>query len=1428
MNRSMKIRNPIRLFQYVLLIVLILIRFVVFAQNNFTCSDNLYQVVNGKDLKYLNPATGEYVTIGTSAINYNGAGFNYQDNYIYGIGSGNVLVRIDNTGQATDLGSIQGFSVLSYSGDLDTLGNWVGFRKASNTWRMNTIDVSAATPVAIEDAVTELSGEGSAANCADISFNAISGKFYGMNSGKLIEFDPVNKTVKVIADYSEQAAGGSYGAVWSDSAGNTYFFNNGTGNIYKAVINSAAEVESFGFVAVSAPNGMNDGMSCALGAPPVFPEICNNGFDDDGDGLVDCEDPDCTGTTECGVSATVYSSEKGCEGSIVTNHLFFTNHSNLSNSITVTDVMPAGFTFLQDTIEFDAGGSSSFLNQPAEGDQGTLMWGTFQLAAGETVRISYDMLVGSGVSYGTNQNLVTAELSREQTILTPSQLSNTIEIAEECPAPNVFNCEPAFYQVYKKRGKEQPNLYGKLDPITGDYLQIAVASDYANGLGFDVNTGLVYGASGKRFIQLDEDGLVIDQGITFDKKVYRGDINQNSEWYGVVGGDMVKINVSGTPQLTATYAGEGLPGWDIAYNEDGHFYSIHNGTLYKFDTGTNLKSTIASLTGAGLPTSGGYGAQWTGSDGYLYASHNASGSILRIDVATGEARIVSSSVSGLSKNDGFSCPMEIPAVYEFDYGDNSRLPQSRILAYKQDISNDGLPDYAMVWLGNTVDFDTSDPANVDADGDSDDGVSVNTRINNNQVTTILGLNANHAVSCYYLLGIDWDDDGAFDEVIAGNQALEGAASIPVALNVPAGFINGNVNVRAMVSEQELTTDHISGDIVAMGEVEDYRLLITSDEDCSNGIDDDADGLIDCDDPDCAGVASCPETPTGPGGGDGGLESNDRLADKIAAVRFARAKNPTVDYDDKKALPRLERGTAYGKSTAGKLQNDAGIERFIPIDVIEGAETYVTSPNHLTDITNATEVFAADVFRGDSRVAAILALTSENGVYEHTKYVCDRLSGSEILDILNYQIDEQHAFQIAKMLLPGGNVEYATSFSVREEGADFVLESHWNLEFYTPEVTYYNFQIWAASTEKLSTLVNEMLRLLQLDRPIAQWAIGDAPEFFVNKAEVSYGQLSMQVTNRSEEDQIMATGFYRSTETANKEQFEELLTLQPRDQEELQLNVTGIYDLGLTFSGDRIAMPDVIFMADGVWGTDFDEQIEQVDEFTISTGQASQHVTRALERDVRLAGEVQESVAVFRSLNATWRPTDISKYNYLTFAASGTAQVEVTLVKSGVKDWADQPRFFFNLVGTEREIQIHKGDFMVGEDISREWDDIVSVVFDVRGNQSYPTSFELDVSNVGFTNNIITSVGETEVVPHTVYPNPAKDHFTFSFTSGQPDDYALVLVTQTGQVLKEWNGMIEAGANQLVIDGLPDTKGLYFYQFTTGSGQQAKGKVFVID
>ena len=195
---------------------------------------------------------------------------------------------------------------------------------------------------------------------------------------------------------------------------------------------------------------------------------------------------------------------------------------------------------------------------------------------------------------------------------------------------------------------------------------------------------------------MDADGTVIYKGIDFAKNVYRGDMDTLSHWYGAVGGDMVKIDVNG-PTLLDTYIGEALPGWDMAYNIDGNFYSIHNNTIYKFDTQTNTKSTLGTVEGVGIPT-GGYGGQWTGSDGYLYASHNSSGSIVRVNVVSLEARIVSSSIDNLSKNDGFSCPLSIPAVFEFDYSDNSNLPQSRVLSYYQDLDGDNVPNYSTTWL----------------------------------------------------------------------------------------------------------------------------------------------------------------------------------------------------------------------------------------------------------------------------------------------------------------------------------------------------------------------------------------------------------------------------------------------------------------------------------------------------------------------------------------------------------------------------------------------------------------------------------------------------------------------------------------------------------------------------------------------------------
>ncbi len=612
-----------------------------------------------------------------------------------------------------------------------------------------------------------------------------------------------------------------------------------------------------------------------------FPvEICGDGIDNDGDGNADCIDADCDNITPCqDIGGVIFATDQSGPSGVVAYQVFLTNNSTTTANFSISETLPIGFAFSQDTVDFEGAGSYSKTIYPNENEIINLQWGTITLPAGETVRLAYEVIVGSGVpngSYANKIELIGADL-------TAGFLSTLVNIDSDLTEnPSTYVCEPAFYQVYKRSGNNQPNVYGKLDPVTGDYDQIAIASDFANGLGFDTNTGLVFGASGNKFIQLDADGIVIDLGIRFPKNCFKGDMHPNGYWYGTVGSDMYKVNPS-VPEIVDIHYGQGLTGWDFAYNIDDNFYAVHKTKLYKFDTSTNNSSFVGDITGDNLPNSG-YGGQWTGSDGFLYGSNNSTGKIVRVDVESLEARVVSTATGGLSKNDGFSCPMDIPAVYEFDYGDNSALPDVRILTYYQDIGNDGVPDYTTVFLGSTVDYDETDPKNANADGDNDDGFSITEVVNQGSIEASLLLNSNASLTAFYVIGIDWDDDGVFDDVILGNRSVNGLTNTFVTLAIPEDFTGGQVNARAVVSETPLTVSAISGDQIVMGEVEDLLLNVQfSSEICNNCIDDDGDGLADCLDPDCAGSASCGEICYNgiDDDGDGQIDENDSDCPSVA-------------------------------------------------------------------------------------------------------------------------------------------------------------------------------------------------------------------------------------------------------------------------------------------------------------------------------------------------------------------------------------------------------------------------------------------------------------------------------------------------------------------------------------------------------------------
>ncbi len=587
--------------------------------------------------------------------------------------------------------------------------------------------------------------------------------------------------------------------------------------------------------------------------------------------------------------------------------------------------------------------------------------------------------------------------------------------------------------------------------------------------------------------------------------------------------------------------------------------------------------------------------------------------------------------------------------------------------------------------------------------------------------------------------------------------------------------------------------------------------------CGNGVDDDGDGLIDCDDPDCVAYVDCVYTES-TGGGGSGFESNNRLADKIAKRNYSRTLNNEINVKVDIPSRKINRG-----AFAGVRNGD--VTAFIPVDAIPNTQTYTSTPTDIVELTNAIDVYSVDYFQDNARVASILATESENGVYEHTKYICDRLQGSILEDIWKYKLDDDNEYIVSKYQQPDGIIEYSTTISFFK-GADnqYRLESHWNLVDYPANSEYYTFQLWANNMLNLEFLVGEMLGLIENDAPIQSYNLGQIPNLYVRNARYENHILTMDIVNASGATSLTIDASALETELATDEIRQFVFPLTGEMEQTLTLDTEGVYAMGLSFHHENETVADAIYMADGVWGLDYGAGAS-INEYEVSTNtEILNPDDRLIERNINFRAEVTEYVGLYRSMNAAYTAEDLSAYNALSFFASGQGMIEVTLVKESVSDWLEQPRTYITLDADGSEFDLSIADFnsILG---LQDWSDIKMLVFTMASDGQTPVDFELNLADVRFRDASSTSTFETIYGQGSlVMPNPVVDEAQLLFEVEQDTGFDLSIYSVDGKLIHSDNGIANAGKNSYTVLNNDYQSGLYFYEINTDNGQKMRGKI----
>ena len=580
----------------------------------------------------------------------------------------------------------------------------------------------------------------------------------------------------------------------------------------------------------------------------------------------------------------------------------------------------------------------------------------------------------------------------------------------------------------------------------------------------------------------------------------------------------------------------------------------------------------------------------------------------------------------------------------------------------------------------------------------------------------------------------------------------------------------------------------------------------------------------------------PDCGTGVNSGvNGGVESKS-LGNVIAERVYNKAINNIsndVDYARLTKVSSIPSVVVMG--TGGYL----GLKDLLPSkyavqSVLTGTiDVYTSSPGDLVTFTNALEVQAQDYTKNNVCKAVALATKTNGMVYAHTKPICDRLRGAQILDVADITVNNISLIQY-KLLQEDGNIEYAVSFSAGRNSNTslYNIQSIWLNENFTGYDTMFNFQLWSSSSIILKNMAGSVLNNLTANLPVSQLVASTPPATYIVSHNRTGKQLNLRIRNNTANTAFTLQMNVNNTELSTTQAIKTIpVSINPYDETTVMVNMNDSYeaDVRLILNNQDA---DLVYTNDGTWNISYSNNTS-VNQFTINNDTLTPQVDEwRLFRNVALNAVSSDYVSIYKLLRAAGEPKDITAFKGLRFTASanGAGTVKITLVKNSIADWSNQYSIDIPIQSGNKDYAISMSDFAAAGLHNLNANDITTINFAFEVNSGTKTTVTATLNNVRFTRYDAAYLNSLTNKSVSIFPNPSNGIFTCKVMSDKVATYNMNIVNiTTGNTVATIPVQLVNGENKIPVSLNEQSKehGVYLLKLESDNGGKYNPSKLVI-